>query len=132
MPLRSEQAGFADAAAAGWLTLRNRAEVRGRAELIEELEELFSGQTRLPQDRGQGPALDGAVLGDHDHPSVGVAIDGVASLDPHTFEALGPEGTGDIADGQVRQGRAHAAGSANDVTSGVLDTWPAGSSTSSR
>jgi hypothetical protein len=50
------------------------------------------------------------------------AVDGVASLDPHALEARGPQGTRDIADRQVRQRRAHAAGSSNEVTSGVLET----------
>lgn len=98
-----------------------------RAGLVEELEELGRGQACLAQDRGQGPALDRAVLGNHGHPP-----DGVASLDPHALEARGPQGARDIADRKVRQRRAHAAGSANEVTSGVLETYRAGSSTSSR
>ena len=52
---------------------------------------------------------------------VGVAIDGVASLDPHAPEARGP-GARHVADRKVRRRRAHAAGSANEVTSGVLET----------
>ena len=67
-------------------------------------------------------ALDRAVLGNHGHPPVGVAVDGVASLDPHALEARGPQGARDVADRKVRQRRAHAAGSANEVTSGVLET----------
>jgi hypothetical protein len=86
----------------------------------------------LPQDRGQGPALDRAVLGNHGHPPVGVAAGGVASPGPRALEARGPQGARDIADRQVRQRRAHAAGSANEVTSGVLETYRSGSSTSSR
>jgi hypothetical protein len=45
------------------------------ATLIEELEELGRGQAGLPQDGGQGPPFDSAVLGDHNHPPVGTRRD---------------------------------------------------------
>ena len=43
--------------------------------LVEELEELVGGQARLTEDRGQGAALDGAVLRDNGYLAMRIPSD---------------------------------------------------------
>src|ERR1044071_122383 len=99
---------------------------------VKELEELFGGQARLPQDGGQRAALDRPVLRDDDDPALIVPVDLMAAFGPDIGEARSFQGADDFPYWQVRERRAHAAGSLNVVTSGVAVRWPAGSSTSCR
>jgi hypothetical protein len=55
--------------------------------LVEELEELVGSQARLTQDRGQGAALDGAVLRDNCQPAVRIPVDRMTALGPDMGEA---------------------------------------------
>src|SRR5260370_32090766 len=87
---------------------------------VKQLEEVRGGEIRLPQDRGEGAALDGAVLRDDGNPPVRVTVDSVAALGSHVTEADRFQRARDLAEGQIRECRAHAApGTWNEVTSGV-------------
>ena len=69
---------------------------------VEELDELFGGQACLPQDGGQGAALDRPVLRDYDDPAVIVPVDLMAAFGPGIGEARCLQSADDFPYRQVR------------------------------